>query len=584
MRIPESKIAEISAAADIVRVISEYVDLKKAGKDFRGVCPFHGDKDPSFYVSPQKGIFHCFGCAVGGSVFNFIMKAENVSFVEAVQVLARKYGIALDFEKSAFGSTGDRKQKYFDALVHAQSFFVSSLGSAPEVCKYLENRGVSYEDAERVGLGFAPDTWEGLTNHLRKVGVDFRDAASVGLVRERSGSGFYDYFRSRLMIPIKDLTGKIIGFGGRIIGAGEPKYLNSPESPIFQKKSILFGLDAAREGIKKEECAILVEGYFDQISLRLRGLENSVAPLGTALSVDQVRLLKRFTSNIVVLFDGDEAGIRAVKRSIPIFLSQGIEPKCLILFQDKDPDEAVRRLGAAGFRSLLSNAKSIIDFLFEHLAEQHDLTRLQGRNSALEECIPVLREIADSSDRDYLIERFSSRLKIREDRLRKLVQTQVSLTKKTDRIQVRSLFDFPADERNVVRGMLLKPGFMEEVLESGVLKYINHPTLKELSALMLHFKDENGAFDAPAFAGSLSSEELASIVAGFLKPRPEEDDLRPEVDGDKVMYESLENLRLKRLENRKAEIQELMKKCTPCNDEYNELARELWAIGRRLRK
>ena len=583
MRIPESKIAEVASAADIVEVISAYVDLKKAGKDYRGLCPFHGDKDPSFYVSPQKGIFHCFGCATGGSVFNFIMKMESIQFAEAVQLLARRYGVPFQLEARVKGSD-DERARLVKALEAAQGYYTENLQGSLPVRDYLTNRGVPADWFEPLGLGFAPDSWEGIHGCLRAAGVDLKDAVSAGLIRPRTSGGYYDYFRSRVTIPIRDLNGNLVAFGGRIFGEGDPKYLNSPESAVFRKRGVLYGLDTAREAIRREGCVILVEGYFDQIALRIRGLENTVAPLGTALGKDQIRLLKRFSSEMITVFDGDEAGLRAVKRSIPLFLSEGIEPRCLILHDDKDPDEAVNRVGITAFRRMLDTAGSMIDFLLDTVTAQYDVNTMQGRNLALEECLPVLREIADSKEGDYLIERFSSRIRVREDRLRRTVRSGPENRRKGPANERKSLFDFPADERNVVRGMLLQEGFIDRVLESGVLKDIEDPLLMDLAGRMVRFREEAGRCDPISFANSLEDQNLASVVAGWLKPRPEEDDLRPEVDGGTAIDHSLDSIRLRKIEKRKAQIKERMKHCPPGEEEYNVLARELLAIGRRLHK
>lgn len=584
MRIPDSKIAEVAAAADIVRVISHYVDLKKAGKDYRGLCPFHGDTDPSFYVSPQKGIFHCFGCAVGGSVFNFIMKMEGVSFVEAVQSLAKQYGVPFEMEEGPRKSR-DERDRVIRALEVAHRYFKRNLQADSAAGAYLSDRGISADWIETIGFGFAPDAWEGIQGDLGEAGVELRDAASAGLVRQRSSGGYYDYFRSRIMIPIHSLNGTLTAFGGRILGDGEPKYLNSPESMVFRKRGTLYGLDAARDAIRREGFAIVVEGYFDQISLRIRGFENTVAPMGTALVNEQVRMIKRFAGDVITVFDGDEAGLRAVKRAIPLFLSEGIEPRCVILEQDKDPDEAILRLGADRFRRLLDRSESMIDFLLNSLSRQYDLTRLQGRNFALEECLPVLREIADSKERDYLIERFASRIRVREERVRRMVavrpRNQGSEAKERER---RSLFDFPGDERNVVRGMLLREGFIDRVIESGVLKDLEDPVLARLAEMMVGFSRHHDYLDPLAFSRSLEDEELASVIAAWLEPKPEENDLRPEVDGDRTIEQSLDRIRLRKLDRRKAEIKERMKQCSPDDGEFAELAQELWAIGQRLHR
>ncbi len=586
MRIPESKISEIASAADIVKVISGYVDLKRAGKDYRGLCPFHGDKDPSFYVSPQKAIFYCFGCSAGGSVFNFVMKMEQVSFSEAVSRLAQRYGVPLQLDKYS-ERTSDERDPIFQALTLAQVFFAKQLEQNASVQEYLVNRGVSKEWMRLLGLGFAPDSWEAIHDFLHGQGVLERISMAAGLLRQRPTGGYYDYFRSRVMMPIADLNSRIVAFGGRVFGDGDPKYLNSPESPVFRKKNTLYGLDSARESIRRESFVLLVEGYFDQISLRIRGIENVVAPLGTSLAVEQIKLLMRFTDRVTTVFDGDEAGVRAVKRSIPLFLSEGIDPKCLILREYKDPDEAIIKMGVENFRTLLDGAENMTDFLLRHVRENHDLNTIRGRNQALEECLPVAREIAPTKEGDYFIERMSSSLKIREERIRSILNSSKITRPHPDSGHARSgssIFDFPAAERNVIRGMLLWEGFIDRVIEDGALEEIEDVTLSSIGSKIVEFRNALGDFDSVRFLNSLEDETIASVVAGWLNPRPEEDDLRPEVDGKAAVHEALESLRRRRVERRKNEIIEKMNRSDPDGREYSSLAQELWAVGRQLRK
>lgn len=587
MRIPEAKISEIASAADIVHVISSYVDLKRAGKDYRGVCPFHGDKDPSFYVSPAKNIFHCFGCAAGGSVFNFIMKMENVTFVEAARLLAERYGVQLVLETRT-GLPEGSKEKIFKALDVAHKSFTQNLAAQQQARDYLRDRGISDSWIDTLGLGFAEDSWDSTLSTLVKAGIGLTEAVGAGLLKQRSGGGYYDYFRSRIMIPIHDLNSRLIAFGGRIFGEGDPKYLNSPESAVFKKKYTLFGLDSAKETIRKTGRAIIVEGYFDQIALRVNGVENVVAPLGTALGNAQIKLLKRFAEKITVIFDGDDAGIRALKRSIPLFVSEAVDADCVVLTQDKDPDEAIRRLGVDGFSALIDDAEPVIDFFLDRLSDQYDFKTINGRNQGLEECLDLLRRIADSTERDYLIERMSSRTKVKEDRLRKLLEAnQSSRSSKNEESmpkQALSLFEFPAHERNVIRGMLIRDGFIDRVLESGIIKDIEHPKLALLAQMIVDFTGSRGHFDCQAFVRSLEDQAHASLVASWLQPRPEEDDLKPEHDGDLVMDQSLAAIRQKKLEKRKIEIIDRMKKCNPSDAEYGDLAQELLTLGRRLKR
>ncbi len=585
MRIPDSKIAEVAAAADIVEVISGYVDLKRAGKDFRGLCPFHGDKDPSFYVSPQKEIFHCFGCATGGSVFRFLMKIEGISFVEAVRSLAQRYGVPFDFDRERAAVESGEKDRIARALAAGHRHFREGLAATGAARDYLHSRNITSEEMELLGLGWAPDSWDNLWTRLRNDGIAPGDAQAAGLVRPRDSGGYYDYFRSRIMIPIRNLNGQTIAFGGRIVGPGEPKYLNSPESSLFRKSQTLYGLDSARDAIRHDGFVVLVEGYFDQISLRLRGMENTVAPLGTALGREQVKLIKRFTSRVITIFDGDEAGLKAAKRAIPLFLADGLEPVCVILRDYKDPDEAVNSLGIDGFRKLADSAISMIDFLLESVESEYDLNTLSGRNLALEECIPVLREIADSKERDYLLERFSSRLRIKEERILRRLRSGPRPKPSASpgpHAKTRSLFDFAPLEQVIVRGMLLREGYIDRVIESGVAKDLEDTLLKRLAAEMVDFRHSTGDFDSVVFARSLEDEDLASLVASWIQPSREEDDLRAEVDGEVVMEEALDRVRLRKLQRRKDEIKERMNRCVPGGEEYNSLARELGTLRRQF--
>ncbi|HVN72900.1 MAG TPA: DNA primase, partial [Desulfomonilia bacterium] len=358
----KSQVERVKTASDIVAVISEYVHLKKKGKSFWGLCPFHSEKTPSFHVDPDKQIYKCFGCDRGGDVITFVMDKKGLSFAEATAELALKAGITLEADNKK--QPASEKKVYYDANKAAMAFFEQQLASSKgEAARtYLSGRGISGDTIKAFRLGFAPDTWDSLAAYLRSKGIPQAAAEKAGLIAPRKTGGFYDRFRGRIMFPIIDLTGEVIGFGGRIISEGEPKYLNTPESPIFEKKRVLFNLHAARNLIRQGG-AVVVEGYMDVISLANAGFTASVATLGTALGEDHVRLLRRFTDDITLVFDGDSAGRNAMVRALEPFLESDVIPKVVILPQGKDPDDVARE-GMDLWQGFLASAQDIWELMF----------------------------------------------------------------------------------------------------------------------------------------------------------------------------------------------------------------------------
>ncbi|MBE7415901.1 MAG: DNA primase, partial [Deltaproteobacteria bacterium] len=339
MAIPKDKIEEIRERASIVQVVSEYVPLTKRGANHLGLCPFHSEKTPSFTVSEEKKIFYCFGCNATGNVITFLMKKEGLAFPDAVRSLAARYGITIS--ESVRPGAPDKREAVYSALKAASEYFLAELRTSEgaRAREYLKGRGLTGELAKSFMIGFAPDRWDGLTGHLKRKGVDTDAALSAGLIVKREKStGHYDRFRGRVVFPITDTRGRIIGFGGRTMDDKvQPKYLNSPESPVFRKGETLFGLSQAREAIQKEGSVIVVEGYFDLVALVKHGFNNSVATMGTALTAEHVRLLKGYTASIYCLFDADEAGKKAAIRGLDLFLNEDVACRAVLLDKGKDP-------------------------------------------------------------------------------------------------------------------------------------------------------------------------------------------------------------------------------------------------------
>lgn len=365
MRFDDSKIEEIKNRVDIVELASEYLTLKKAGRNFVGLCPFHQEKTPSFTLNREKQIFYCFGCGQGGNVITFLMKIAGKTFPEAIKDLAQKAGVILpprvtDKESRERESL---REKITSLNLRAAQQFVRNL-QAPagkEARLYLQERSISEDTIKKFRLGYAPDNWNALADYLEGSGLSLKLAEQAGLVITGKDGRFYDRFRGRLIFPIENVSGEVIAFGGRILGKGEPKYLNSPESPVYIKGKNLYGLNKTKEEIRRKGFAIIVEGYFDLISLVNAGVGNVVATLGTALTREHLELLRRYTTDIVALFDPDEAGKKALDRSLDLFLEMRMKARALILPGGHDPDDYVKKFGPDKLEEMISRAQPLSD-------------------------------------------------------------------------------------------------------------------------------------------------------------------------------------------------------------------------------
>ena len=411
---------EIRQAADIVELISQYVQLKKRGRNYLGLCPFHSEKEPSFTVSPEKQIFHCFGCKKGGDIFAFWMAYHGTSFLEAVKDLAERYNIVFDdtYLSSREKEIARRRQLLFEVNERAAEYFCNTLAhnSIGEVARrYLSKRGISDELIEDYRLGYSPESWNGLTKYLDKAGLDLSVAASSGLLVAKKSGGYYDRFRGRIIFPIMNAKGQVVGFGGRALGDEMPKYLNTPESPIFHKGDVLYGLHISYKPIREAGRAVVVEGYMDLLALKGKGISEVVATLGTALTEQHVRRLKGYTSEIVVVFDSDEAGKKAVLNSLPIFINQGLMGKAVVLPDGHDPDSFVNQKGPQEFIRLLDSAYSMFDFYLYKIRTTGQAVEQQV--NILKEMLPSLAQLKSYAMRAAYIRRLSEALGISEDSL-----------------------------------------------------------------------------------------------------------------------------------------------------------------------
>jgi DNA primase len=414
----------LRSECDIVNIISEYVTLKKKGKNYWGCCPFHSEKTPSFSVTPDKGFFYCFGCQAGGNIFNFIMRVENVGFFDAVKLLARKLNIPLPEKEK---SVSDRLQEQELAGLYAANEFARDFFSAclkktnygQAAREYLTSRGISAEAIDHFKIGFAPPAWDKLVQaSLRhKLNPDF--LVKAGLIAPRQNSdGYYDRFRGRIMFPICNGRGLVVGFGGRVLDASQPKYLNSPESAIFNKRHVLYGFDMAYKFIKETGQAIIVEGYMDLIAAHTAGVKNAVASLGTAFTLEQARLLMRSAQEIILAYDSDSAGQNAVLRAQSIVQPFGARVKVLSIPDGKDPDEFIRKRGANAFKTLIGQADNFIDYQIRTALASVDYHSLEGKVSVVTQIIPALALLDNAVAVNGYITKIAQRLAIDENAIR----------------------------------------------------------------------------------------------------------------------------------------------------------------------
>lgn len=424
---------QIRDATDIVDLISEYVVLKQRGRNFVGLCPFHSEKTPSFSVNPEKQIFYCFGCGAGGDVFTFLMQHEHMEFPEAVQFLAEKTGIRLEQNREP-GEQAKTEQlnRLYQLNLLAARFFYRALTAkqGKNAAAYLVTRGITPEIRKKFALGYAFEAWDSLLKYLETQGFNPKEIVQAGLaIAKEGGTGYYDRFRNRVMFPIQDQRGRFIAFGGRVIDGGEPKYLNSPETAIFQKKYTLYGLKLALPEIRRTGKALIMEGYMDVISAHQHGHTNAVASLGTAFTREQARLLSRYAQEIIIAYDSDNAGIQAALRCISIFDGLDVRLKVLEIPEGKDPDEYLKNKGGKAFGELIYQAPTAFEYKLNLSLKQHDATTVQGKVEIVKGLLPDLAKLKSSIERQEYIKLIARKLNISEEAIYQELKQEYKLQK-----------------------------------------------------------------------------------------------------------------------------------------------------------
>ena len=471
----DNTLQDIKDRIDIVDLISEYINLKKTGRNWKGLCPFHTEKTPSFTVSPAKQIFHCFGCGTGGDIFTFMVRHETLTFPEALNMLAKRAGVTLKIDKHKAVKTGE-KETLLNIHREALDFFQQNLPKNAEAQSYLNKRGISRDIQKMFSIGYAPKSWNALLNHLMRKKYNPEIVKKAGLA-VHGNKGHYDTFRNRIIFPIFDLKGDAVAFGGRSIDGSEPKYLNSPETPIFNKGKVLYGLNRAKDPIRHDGYAIFMEGYTDVISAHIHGFSTAIASLGTAFTPDHGRLIKRFTENIVLVFDNDQAGIKAAKNAANILFESGLNVKILSFPENDDPDSFLKKHGKDAFSKLIEHPLTIIDFMMKQGGDKHAVAR---------EAIETIARIPSRVLQGEYVRTLSEKLKVNElfvlEELKRIKgrprsgykqpASQASAgPKKRPRLEmyiIKLLFQLPGDLEEIT-GKLSVDDFKDETLR-GIFK------------------------------------------------------------------------------------------------------------------
>jgi len=543
MRIPDHKIDEVRSASDIVDVISAHVRLKKRGKNFIGLCPFHQEKTPSFTVSAEKQMYHCFGCHKGGNVFTFVMEYEKVSFIEAVRSLAEKAGISLPSEQ-----VPPEQQTEIEALYNACRFaglyFYRNLTETDEgrsALEYFHSRDFTDETIRTFGLGYALNAWDGFLKKAVEEGHKIEHLVKAGLVRKREDSSHYDYFRGRAMFPIFSTSGRVIAFGARKLREDDQlgKYINSPETPIYNKSRVLFGLFHSKDYVRGEDNAFMVEGYADLISMFQAGVQNVVASSGTALTEEQLQLLGRYSKRITLVYDADSAGSSATIRGIDLALEQDFDIKVVELPEGEDPDSFIRKQGNKEFLKLAESAISFIDFKAKQFQKAGAFATPEGKTQAVRSIVQSIAKMKDELKRNFYVKEVAEKYQVYESVLYRELDKWLSGNQKTSReaqtgqrvplyhspisdMTLPKADDIPAPERDILKLLLEGESDIVEFIGNTISQQdISDPRAHRLIEYLLAHWHDVGAIDAGAILNELSDPELKALVTDIALSRYE---------------------------------------------------------------
>jgi DNA primase len=557
----EEKVSEIRDRSSILEVVSDYVTLKKTGRNYKGLCPFHAEKTPSFMVNEEKQIFHCFGCGEGGDAFTFLMKAGHFSFPQAVEELAKRYGVKLPSRELSPAQKKEMAQRetLFQINQIASDYFhdlLTQRREGEEGRKYISQRGINREIISEHRLGYSTDRWDGLVQHLQGKKVSLELAWKLGLIFPKKKEGWYDAFRGRVLFPVFDLHQRIVGFGGRVIREGQPKYLNSPESTIYHKGEVLYGLPVAKRYATEKDGVIIVEGYFDLLTLHQYGLKHSVATLGTALTPQHIRTLKRYTKNLITVFDADPAGVQATLRSLPLLLEEEVAGRTVVLPEGEDPDGFLRKGNLEDFEKRVERAVPLIDFFFERLMKTHDVKSVDGKVKIAKEGVALLGKIPDKIRRDFYAKALAERLDVKESVLHEILGSspRESSNAREDVRKSSAERSFPRSEEMVVHLMAQHPEIIPAVSKEDVLKEFESPILQKIAEALEDLYQRKGRIPLSQALAHFD-EDLKGRLSEFVF---QEDGLE-EGDRGKILQDCIQKIREKRIKKEKGELQKRIK-------------------------
>ena len=554
--IPDELVEEIRDRSDIVEVISDRVLLKKSGANYKGLCPFHSEKTPSFTVSPAKQIFHCFGCNEGGNVYQFVMKIENLSFPDSVLLLARRYGINI-VEQKVKGVNSSQKNTLYDVNAMAAEFFQRQLSELPQgktAREYLRKRGITENIIESFKIGYASPSWDGVHQFLKKKGISADIQNSAGLIKEReNGGGYVDRFRERIIFPISDSEGRIVGFGGRVLNDTDsrPKYLNSPETLVYKKGNILYGLHITKDLIRKSKDAFLVEGYFDLITAYQHGIKNVIATSGTALTEDHARLLRRYTETVTLVFDGDEAGRNASNRGGIVLLNGGVKVKVIPLPQGNDPDSFIREKKGDGFFNISKGSKPFMEYIINKESAESDLKSIDGRVKCINAVIPFLSLMNNSVEKSMYISSLAEKTGVSE----KAIMDEMSKNKVKDKAKVKEVLTSTSTsssikaERILVQLMLLDNKNIEKIKKHISVDDFKDNDMAKISSLLFTLSESNDNIAISHIMDKLSEDKLKKLISEMVFEDIEYQDVDKNIS-DCIRYIKKNRIDIKELVNR----------------------------------